>query len=198
MNTRIGLTRQDTSAGVSAKLMMRVLLIVVSVAAVTAAAGCSGGSDGPAIRADYNGDVFAGVPRAVPNHPLFLAWRTLCSTGGPVKITSVTATVPTGGMRVLDWGTRYLSPQLDYGSDPGAGRDQAISSVPGFGHNPVTAKCADQSDTTQFDVTLTYNGPVGSITGVTVHWSGGSTFAQYDVRYCASSVCPDDINGKIN
>ena len=115
--------------------------------------------------------------------------RSLCTTGAPLSITGVVAMAATGGMHVVEWGTRYVTPATSDGENVG-GVPGSIRQIPGFGHHRVQAKCGDSTTATQFDVSVSVSQRRGTMSGVSVMYGDGQKVtAQFSLAMCADKTC---------
>jgi hypothetical protein len=167
----------------------RTAAVAVLLGALAGCASSAPKEDGPRLVAGGADKAGGEVPGVRANQSIVIPLRSLCTTGGPITITAVTATKPTGGMHVVDWGTRLLRADSTLpppeGGQPGLVRDQ-----PGYGHTPVTNRCGS-SDETQFSVSVAGTATRATMTGVTVSYaSGHKTFAQFATVLCRTAACP--------
>jgi hypothetical protein len=120
-----------------------------------------------------------------------LPFGALCTTGRPISITGITANDATGGMHVVDWGTRYVGPHtegLSEGGVPGPVLDQ-----PGFGHYAVNVACRDVDGPTevQFSISVAADSERATMTGLTLHYGKNQQFGvEFDVALCSTTRCP--------
>jgi hypothetical protein len=165
---------------------------VVSVALAAALIGCSPAvSTGAQVRAIGQGGVSAGIPTVKKNQGIILPLRSLCTTGSPVRIVSVRPTNATGGLRFVDWGTRYESARVSWPQFDAAvpGR---VSDIPGFGHHPIKVPCQHAPPTAveELVVSVAISSLRGTMTGVTLRDAAGqTTFAQYALALCTARKC---------
>lgn len=153
-------------------------------------AGCSAaGGPPPTLKTIGDGNVGGTIPRSESGVSYIWITRSLCTTGGSVQITNVSAAAPTGGMKVSSWGVRHDYPGKIYpNGGPVAGR---VSQMRGFGHHQVTVKCGGQNDSVELAVSVSRTAALGTMTGVWIDYgSGKRVFAQDDLATCRYESCP--------
>ena len=125
---------------------MRTWILVPTLALACVLIGCSASHSASSMKGDGDGGDGDGarIHQLRPGQDLFLAWRSLCTTGKPVTITKVIHSPTHTTVVVADWGTHYIPPGEIVDNEPRIGTGP-ISQIPGFGHHPVTAVCGQTS-----------------------------------------------------
>jgi hypothetical protein len=157
-------------------------------------AGCaSDGRHGAEIRAvGDTGHAGVGIPRAEPGIAYIVGMQPICTTGHAVKIESVTAYKPTGGMYVRYWGVADVD-----SSSPSAGpedfehRSGPVSQMTGFSHANVSAGCDQDRYVERFVVSVTRRSDsTGTARGVVVHFGNDrQAIDHYLISTCAAAAC---------
>jgi hypothetical protein len=132
--------------------------------------------------------------------PYLFSLDRVCVKGAHATVTNVHVTNTQGSIYLVDWGTRRLTPTAGYtdDEDPGA-QPGLVSSVRGFGHEPVTTKCSDvaNGEMTEIDVSVTSGTTEPAISrGFTVSYTSGgkngSLFLPFEAALC-SAACPPGV-----
>lgn len=181
---------------------MRTLVITIAAAVALSLTGCSGGSQPTAVRsslvpsaqlrAEGTGQVGAAIQKETPGRPYVFALRALCTTGRPIRITSVRA-YGASHMRVVAWGVRLRTPQSTFSL---SGDKDGVVGVPadnpGYAHRPVTVICGAKlsKGIDDFAVGVEFTGKRGTMHGVRIGYdTGRAVRSQFAIALCSTLIC---------
>jgi len=172
------------------KLSALVLLSLVVGALASCASESEEDRSGPSIRAEGSGTEGANFPGTKDRIAYVVMLRSVCTTGAPIKITSVSAAGSKGGMSISSWGLQHRP----HGDGPVVVVPPrgSVSQMPAFGHYEVTAVCGNPAqDSDWFAISASRSSKTqGSMTGVWIHYGNGhKVFSQYELTTCSAHQC---------
>jgi hypothetical protein len=128
------------------------------------------------------GDILPTVPTGTPGYEQIYP---LCTTGGPVTITSVTPVGATGPASI-QWGVHHgLYTGVDAGNGP-------LGKMPGFAHRAVTEKCGqgDAGLYAYLGLSMTASKGAVGVQWFKVNYNGGPAHVPFSFETCPGKVCP--------